>query len=196
MVYLLSHSTWISRFFLFAGVFLANPTPLTSFKKDLLLKNVPRSLIKTTAKGWFYAILFNLQFNWLFQKKISQVGNLTAVFCRDPYNGLLESLYNWIVFHPFKKPNQQGIPIQGSYGEKSEFPNFQPHLFGRQTFHNLKGGKLLFGNGKVGVSKNRGKTPQIIHFNRVFYYFHHPFWWFYHYFWKHPSSLGLIFPNL
>ena len=28
----------------------------------------------------------------------------------------------------------------------------------------------------LGVSKNRGKTPQIIHFNRVFHYFHHPFW--------------------
>ena len=28
----------------------------------------------------------------------------------------------------------------------------------------------------MGVSKNRGKTPQIIHFNRVFHYFHHPFW--------------------
>ena len=28
----------------------------------------------------------------------------------------------------------------------------------------------------VGVSKNRGKTPQIIHFNRDFHDFHHPFW--------------------
>ena len=28
----------------------------------------------------------------------------------------------------------------------------------------------------VSVSKNRGKTSQIIHFNRVFHYFHHPFW--------------------
>ena len=28
----------------------------------------------------------------------------------------------------------------------------------------------------MGVSKNWGKTPQIIHFNRFFYYFHHPFW--------------------
>ena len=28
----------------------------------------------------------------------------------------------------------------------------------------------------MGVSKNRGKTPQIIHFNKVFHYFHHPFW--------------------
>ena len=26
------------------------------------------------------------------------------------------------------------------------------------------------------VSKNRGVSPQIIHFNRVFHYFHHPFW--------------------
>ena len=24
--------------------------------------------------------------------------------------------------------------------------------------------------------KNNGKTPQIIHFNKVFHYFHHPFW--------------------
>ena len=28
----------------------------------------------------------------------------------------------------------------------------------------------------VDVSKNSGKTPQIIHFNRVFHDFHHPFW--------------------
>ncbi len=28
----------------------------------------------------------------------------------------------------------------------------------------------------MGVSKNRGVSPQIIHFNRVFHYFHHPFW--------------------
>ena len=28
----------------------------------------------------------------------------------------------------------------------------------------------------VDVSKNRGVSPQIIHFNRVFHYFHHPFW--------------------
>jgi len=28
----------------------------------------------------------------------------------------------------------------------------------------------------MGVSKNRGFSPQIIHFNRVFHYFHHPFW--------------------
>ena len=28
----------------------------------------------------------------------------------------------------------------------------------------------------MGVSKNRRKTPQIIHFNSVFHYFHHPFW--------------------
>ena len=27
-----------------------------------------------------------------------------------------------------------------------------------------------------GVSKNNGKTPQIIYFHRVFHYFHHPFW--------------------
>ncbi len=32
------------------------------------------------------------------------------------------------------------------------------------------------GTNDMGVSKNRGKTPQIIHFNRVFHYFHHPFW--------------------
>ena len=28
----------------------------------------------------------------------------------------------------------------------------------------------------MGVSKNRGKTPQIMNFNRAFHYFHHPFW--------------------
>ena len=40
----------------------------------------------------------------------------------------------------------------------------------------------------LGVSKNRGKTPQIIRFNRVFHYFHHPFWGFSPYFWKLPFS--------
>ena len=30
----------------------------------------------------------------------------------------------------------------------------------------------------MGVSKNNGKTPQIIHFNRVFHEISHPFWWF------------------
>ena len=35
----------------------------------------------------------------------------------------------------------------------------------------------------LGVSKNNGKTPQIIHFNRVFHYFRHPFWGFSPYFW-------------
>ena len=29
---------------------------------------------------------------------------------------------------------------------------------------------------QMGVSKNSGSSPQIIHFNRVFHYFHHPFW--------------------
>ena len=38
----------------------------------------------------------------------------------------------------------------------------------------------------LGVSKNRGKTPQIIHYNRSFHYFHHPFWGFSPHFWKHP----------
>ena len=28
-----------------------------------------------------------------------------------------------------------------------------------------------------GISKNSGKTPQIINSNRGFHYFHHPFWW-------------------
>ena len=36
----------------------------------------------------------------------------------------------------------------------------------------------------MGVSKYRGVSPQIIHFNRVFPY--HPFWGFSPYFWKHP----------
>ncbi len=31
----------------------------------------------------------------------------------------------------------------------------------------------------MGVSKNRGVSPQIIHFNRVFHYFPHPFWRFF-----------------
>ena len=38
--------------------------------------------------------------------------------------------------------------------------------------------------------KNRGFSPQIIHFNRVFHYFHHPFWGFSPYFWKHPYCCG------
>ena len=38
----------------------------------------------------------------------------------------------------------------------------------------------------MGVSKNSGLSPQIIHFNRVFHYIHHPFWGFSTYFWKHP----------
>ena len=35
-----------------------------------------------------------------------------------------------------------------------------------------------------------GKTPQIIHFNRVFHYFHHPFWGFSPNFWKHPYPVN------
>ncbi len=40
---------------------------------------------------------------------------------------------------------------------------------GSHFFHRLR---FIY----MGVSKNRGKTPQIIHLNRVFHYFHHPFW--------------------
>ena len=29
---------------------------------------------------------------------------------------------------------------------------------------------------QLGISKNSGVSPQIIHFNKVFHYFHHPFW--------------------
>ena len=58
----------------------------------------------------------------------------------------------------------------------------------------------------MGVSKNRGIYPQIIHFNRVFHYFHHPFWWvspLFSYFWKHPyvptfhtiSQQNVVLPN-
>ncbi len=36
----------------------------------------------------------------------------------------------------------------------------------------------------LGVSKNRGKTPQIIHFNKMFHYKSSILG--YHYFWKHP----------
>ena len=28
---------------------------------------------------------------------------------RDPYNGLLQSLYNWVVFHPLYTLNNQGF---------------------------------------------------------------------------------------
>ena len=37
----------------------------------------------------------------------------------------------------------------------------------------------------MGVSKNIGVSPQIIHFNRGFHEINHPFWG-YPYFWKHP----------
>ena len=37
-------------------------------------------------------------------------------------------------------------------------------------------GPFLISNSCGCQPKNRGKTPQIIHFNRVFHYFHHPFW--------------------
>ena len=39
------------------------------------------------------------------------------------------------------------------------------------------------------VSENRGISPQIIHFNRVFHYFHLPFWGFPPIFWKHPHKV-------
>ena len=35
----------------------------------------------------------------------------------------------------------------------------------------------------LSVSTNRGVSPQIIHFNRVFHYFHLPFWGKTPYFW-------------
>ena len=40
----------------------------------------------------------------------------------------------------------------------------------------------------MGVSKNRGFSPQIINFNRVFHEINHPFWGFSPYFWKHPYT--------
>ena len=42
----------------------------------------------------------------------------------------------------------------------------------------------------MGVSKNRGFSPQIIHF-RVFHYFHHPFWDT-PIFWNHPYVSQLL----
>ena len=45
----------------------------------------------------------------------------------------------------------------------------------------------------MGVSENSGVSPQIIHFNRVFYYFHHPFWGVSPYFWKRPLMMHLFF---
>ena len=44
------------------------------------------------------------------------------------------------------------------------------------------------------VSENRGFSPQIIHFNRVFHYFHHPFWGT-PYFWTHPYDYMHIIHN-
>ena len=46
----------------------------------------------------------------------------------------------------------------------------------------------------MGVSENRGVSPQIIHFTRVFHYFHHPFWVFSPYFRKHPYSM--VYPPI
>ena len=37
-------------------------------------------------------------------------------------------------------------------------------------------------------TKSKGKTPQIMNFNRVFHEIHHPFWGFSPYFWKHPHQ--------
>ncbi len=46
----------------------------------------------------------------------------------------------------------------------------------------------------LGVSKNRGVSPQIIPFvHRVFHYFHHPFWGFSHYFWVDTHLKPYIF---
>ena len=45
----------------------------------------------------------------------------------------------------------------------------------------------------MGVSKNNGKTHQIIHINRVFHYFHHPFWVFSPIFGNIPISTIRIF---
>ena len=30
------------------------------------------------------------------------------LFNKDPYNSLLESLYNWVVFHPLYNPTNRG----------------------------------------------------------------------------------------
>ena len=51
---------------------------------------------------------------------------------------------------------------------------------------------LVLDSQGFGCFQKYGKTPQIIHLNRVFHYFHHPFWGFSPYFWKHPYSLPSI----
>ena len=46
---------------------------------------------------------------------------------------------------------------------------------------------------RYGCFQKYGKTPQIIHFNRVFHYVHHPFWGKNPYFWKHPYRLPISY---
>ena len=61
------------------------------------------------------------------------------LFNRDPYNCLWQSLYNWIVFHPFYNPTNQrgfapenhGNPSQqggGNTGKKRFFGIFLPEI--------------------------------------------------------------------
>ena len=73
------------------------------------------------------------------------------------------------------------------------------HTSPKTSFRNESAGKLLdvsrgldpFFGGEMDVSKTNGKTPQIIHFNRVFHY--KPSILGYPYFWKHPNFLRCDF---
>ena len=65
-------------------------------------------------------------------KKIGKSSNVQnpldiPLYCllhRDPYNVLLESLYNWVVFHPYNPTNQGELVHDGCNDslQKSHFP--------------------------------------------------------------------------
>ena len=55
-------------------------------------------------------------------------------------------------------------------------PNLRQQRFSRRQQALKRATRRICGNQQMGVSKNSGFSPQIIHSNRVFHYFHHPFW--------------------
>ena len=70
---------------------------------------------------------------------------------------------------------------------------FTTHLSTQGLKHEIT---TLFLFTYIGVSKNRGVSPQIIHFDRVFHYFHHPFWGFSPYIRKHPYIAVFFFTQV
>ena len=73
-----------------------------------------------------------------------------------------------MVYPPFQHPTSRssGIESERDPGEATWEGKDLFGLFGVEEISGLQ----------MGVSKHRGFSPQIIHFNRVFHYFHHPFW--------------------